>query len=187
MKNAIDQLNNMKFNTNSIAALVQQVRAKIEGARDGVKEAKKIIKQVTGVNVSIVDVTEAIPFTQYVVSIALKADDSMQYTTIIEEARKNVSTLFKTHSWLSAEKAKKNETVAAVVDVLDTKVVVKEDGKMKKGGKRVLAVELFNKYVANAAEPLTNPEFVKLLMDKLGMTKYGATTYAYNCRKAIFC
>jgi hypothetical protein len=39
--------------------------------------------------------------------------------------------------------------------------------------------------VVDAEVPLTNQGFIKLLMDELDMSKAGATTYSYNCKKAL--
>lgn len=75
-------------------------------------------------------------------------------------------------------------TQVAVVEGLETKVAVKADGSIKKGGKEVLAAELYHKYVAslNGAE-YSNQAFIAILVKELGMTKSGATTYNYNCKK----
>lgn len=72
-----------------------------------------------------------------------------------------------------------------VVEGLDVKVAVKKDGSIKKGGKQVLAAELYKKHVLEAAKPATNQEFIKVLEKELGMSKAGATTYAYNCKKQL--
>jgi len=67
---------------------------------------------------------------------------------------------------------------------IETKVAVKSDGKIKKGGKQILAAEMYKKFVIDAEIPLINQEFIALLMKELDMTKAGATTYSYNCKKA---
>lgn len=71
-----------------------------------------------------------------------------------------------------------------VVKELDTKVAVKADGSIKKGGKQILAQELYAKHVVDATTPLTNVEFIALIMKELDMSLAGARTYAYNCKKA---
>lgn len=70
-----------------------------------------------------------------------------------------------------------------VVEGIDTKVAVHASGKIKKGGKQVLANDMYQKYVVNALEPLNNQGFISLLMKELDMTKAGATTYNYNQKK----
>lgn len=75
-----------------------------------------------------------------------------------------------------------NEQIVAGSSV-DVKVAVKADGSIKKGGKEVLAVALYEKHVKNAETPLDNQGFIAVLMKELGMTKAGATTYNYNMKK----
>lgn len=70
-----------------------------------------------------------------------------------------------------------------VVKELDTKVAVKATGEIKKGGKQILNIELYKKYVIDANQPLTNVEYIALIMKELGMSLAGARTYAYNARK----
>lgn len=55
--------------------------------------------------------------------------------------------------------------------------------KAPKKNKGTAALELYDVHVKNAEKPLTNGEFVLLLVKELGMTKSGARTYAYNCFK----
>jgi len=73
----------------------------------------------------------------------------------------------------------------AVVAGVDTEVAIKKDGSIKKGGKEVLARELYKKHVLESNEPLSNQGFIAVLIKDLGMSKAGATTYAYNCKKAL--
>lgn len=74
------------------------------------------------------------------------------------------------------------EQIAVSTDV-DVKVAVKADGSIKKGGKEVLAIALYEKHVKKAEKPMTNQEFIAVLMKELGMSKAGATTYNYNMKK----
>jgi hypothetical protein len=66
---------------------------------------------------------------------------------------------------------------------IDTKVAVKSNGKIKKGGKAILAADMYQKFVVDSEVPLTNQGFIALLMKELDMGKAGATTYAYNQKK----
>ncbi len=74
------------------------------------------------------------------------------------------------------------EVKQQVVEGINTAVVVKENGKIKKGGKQVLAKDMYQKYVV--VEGMSNKDFVKRLMEELDMTQQGANTYAYNMKKA---
>ncbi len=62
-----------------------------------------------------------------------------------------------------------------------TEVVVKSDGSLKKGGKQVIANQMYEEHVVNGN--LSNQEFIRLLMTELNMSKAGSTTYAYNSSK----
>lgn len=91
------------------------------------------------------------------------------------------------HAWMfakpeSSASGQPTEQVAVSADV-DVKVAVKADGSIKKGGKEVLAIALYEKHVKNAETPLTNQQFIAVLMKELGMSKAGATTYNYNMKK----
>lgn len=79
-----------------------------------------------------------------------------------------------------------NTHIEQVTDLVETKVAVHSDtGKIKKGGKQQLAVDLYKKHVTDMPEgqKMSNKDFKKLLMDELDMTEQGASTYAYNVRK----
>lgn len=76
------------------------------------------------------------------------------------------------------------QVTAQVVKDIDIKVAIRDDGKIKKGGKQILAAQMYQQYVLDAEVPLTNQEFIAVLMKELDMKKLGATTYAYNLRKA---
>lgn len=63
--------------------------------------------------------------------------------------------------------------------------VLRDDGKPKRGSKQVRARELYLQHVINAETPMSNGDFINLLMrDPLTqMSKSGATTYRYNLAK----
>ena len=103
--------------------------------------------------------------------------DVYNYTDVYVTDPKN------SHLWSSPDENNPAPVAVHVVKGLDCKVVLNENGKIKKGGKQVLSKELYIKYVTEAAVPMTNQEFIKVLMDELDMTKQGSTTYAYNMRK----
>ena len=67
-------------------------------------------------------------------------------------------------------------------------VAVVSDGKggtrIKNGGRKILVQNLYQKHVIDAVPPMPNKEFVELLVKELGMSKAGATTYAYEAKKA---
>lgn len=92
------------------------------------------------------------------------------------------------HAWMFAKpestaSGQSTEQVAVAAGI-ETKVAVKADGSIKKGGKEVLAIELYKKYVAELnGAAYSNQAFIAILVAQLGMTKAGATTYNYNMKK----
>ena len=176
-------LNDMEFNTESVVQMVQQIRTHISESADPIAKAKRLIFAITDIDVKIPDVETAVPLAQFVAKASLE-EEVCDFPNIIERAFSYVSELFKKHPWSAPKVASQtNGPVVAVVEGIDTKVEIKADGKIKKGGKQILAVELYKKHVVETENPVDNQGFIKILMAELGMTKAGATTYAYNCKK----
>ena len=176
-------LHSMEFNTESVVQMVQQIRSHISESADPINKAKRLIHAITDIDVAIPDVETAVPLAQFVAKTALE-EEMCDFPNIIERAFSYVSELFKKHPWSAPKVATQtNGPVVAVVEGIDTKVEIKADGKIKKGGKQILAVELYKKHVVETENPVDNQGFIAILMKELGMTKAGATTYAYNCKK----
>ena len=185
MQSAINTLTQMDFDTTSITRMVQQIRDCITNAANPVTRAQSIVRAITSIDVKLPDVETAIPFTQYVAKAAIEeAEELKDHQPLIDRAFERVSELFKKHPW-SAPRVESQTAgpVVAVVEGIDVKVEVKADGKIKKGGKQILAAELYKKHVTDAETPVDNQGFIKILMAELGMTKAGATTYRYNLAK----
>jgi hypothetical protein len=90
------------------------------------------------------------------------------------------------NSYMWAELDETIDTKAGHIQVatgIETKVAVKADGKIKKGGKAILCADMYQKFVIDAEVPLTRKEFRELLMKELMMTPAGSTTYEFNCHK----
>ena len=70
------------------------------------------------------------------------------------------------------------------LELFTTADVELADGSIKKGGKELLAVELYKKYTSELnGAPYQNQAFIAILVAQLGMSKAGATTYNYNMKK----
>ena len=176
-------LNEMEFNTESVVQMVQQIRTHIIKSADPITKAKQLIFKITDIDVKIPDVETAVPLAQFVAKAALE-EKVCDFPDIIERAFSYVSELFKKHPWSTPKVASQTSgPVVAFVEGIETKVEIKADGKIKKGGKQILAVELYKKHVVETENPVDNQGFIAILMKELGMTKAGATTYAYNCKK----
>lgn len=184
MQSVINTLTQMDFDTTSITRMVQQIRDCITNASNPVNRAQSIVRAITAIDVKLPDIETAIPFTQYVAKAAVEVDEELKdHQPIIDRAFERVSELFKKHPW-SAPRVETQTAgpVVAVCDGIDVKVEVKADGSLKKGAKRILADELYKKYML-VTTPLTNQQFIAILMKELKMTKAGSTTYAYDCKK----
>lgn len=175
-------LNDMEFNTESVVQMVQQIRTHISESADPIAKAKRLIFAITDIDVKIPDVETAVPLAQFVAKASLE-EEVCDFPDIIERAFSYVSELFKKHPWSAPKVATQtNGPVVAFVEGIDVKVEVKADGSLKKGAKRILADELYKKYML-VTTPLTNQQFIAILMKELKMTKAGSTTYAYDCKK----
>jgi len=192
MQSAIDTLMAMDFPVHSPNLLAQQVREHIENSPSPLETAKRVIYNITSIAVDYTDLLLARHVAQGVAIDAITRDsyafeDSVQRA---EDHHRKLLTkmpyisLAYTPAEVSLSGATKTTTSVAVAEGITTTVEVKADGKIKKGGKQVLAVEMYQLHVTNSPTPMTNQEFIALLMKELQMTKPGATTYAYNCRKA---
>ena len=176
-------LHSMEFNTESVVQMVQQIRSHISESVDPIAKAKRLIFAITDIDVKIPDVETAVPLAQFVAKASLE-EEVCDFPDIIERAFSYVSELFKKHPWSAPKVASQtNGPVVAVCEGIETKVEIKADGKIKKGGKQILAVELYKKHVVEATNPVDNQGFIAILMKELGMTKAGATTYRYNLAK----
>ena len=174
------------IDTDSVSRAVQDTRRIVENADYPREKALDLIEQLTGIRKDYTDTTLALHVAQCVVEAVVKSD-LIEPETVIAEAEKRSAALVKRMPWINAKPVAANAvptTQVAVAEGIDVKVEVKADGKIKKGGKQILAVELYKKHVTEAEKPVTNQEFIAILMKELGMTKAGSTTYAYNCKKA---
>lgn len=105
---------------------------------------------------------------------------------LVELAQDRVDKLVTKHKWMyrreTADTAGVNVAENADGEVV-VDVVRNSDGDIKKGGKREIAIQLYQMYVIDQGQEMTNAEFVQLLVDQADMTVAGARTYAYNTDK----
>ena len=192
MQSAIDILVAMDFAVHSSNQLVQQIREYIEESKTPLEAAHRFIFNMTSIPVVYTDLLLARVVAQ---SIAIDAItiDSYTFEDSISRGEHRYHELVKKQpecrlkyepSETPTFSTPKSTTSIAVAEGISTKVEVKADGKIKKGGKQVLAAEMYALHVTNSKTPMSNQEFIALLMKELGMTKAGATTYRYNLAKA---
>lgn len=192
-------LDRLGISTTSAMHAVQQVRLWIEdGAEaDRLNRTNDLLQKVLGVKLTMADVNDrpvATPIT-YAVTIAQAAVEQTikqeglvdNVDLLMSNARERASKFITTpaHAWMFAvaDVTETSTEQVAVADGIDVKVAVKADGKIKKGGKEILAIALYEKHVTKSATPVDNQGFIAILMKELGMTKAGATTYNYNMKK----
>lgn len=184
MENAIITLEELEINTKSPTQAVQQVRQHIEGSTFPTEAASDLIFNITDIRVEFKDLPTALHVAQYVVYDAITLVSAVPQD-VVDSAFVRTAALFEKQPWIKPSVASENapQTEVAVAAGVEMKVAVKADGKIKKGGKQILAVELYKLHVVETQSPVDNQGFIAILMKELGMTKAGATTYAYNCRK----
>lgn len=184
MQSVIDTLTQMDFDTTCITRMMQQIRDTITNASNPAHQAQRIVHGITAINVKLPDIETAVPFTQYVAKLAIEEPDELKdHQPLIDRAFARVSELFKEHPWAAPRFESQTAGPVANIEGVGVKVEVKADGKIKKGGKQILAAALYKKHVTDAETPVDNQGFIKILMTELQMTKSGATTYRYNLAK----
>lgn len=165
-----------------VMSAMQHVRSRV--TENGIDEANYYIHTISGLNKDYTDVSRALHVAQHLCEIAIKTD-SFDPATEIQAGEDRHDAIIKAMPWITAkaDAIAVSDPQVAVVAGIDMKVSVNKDGKIKKGGKQVLAAELYKKYVKDAAVPLDNQGFISVLVKELGMSKAGATTYNYNLKK----
>jgi hypothetical protein len=168
------------------------------GDTNRLERTNALLEKVLGVKLNAADVSDrpvgdpydyAITITQAAVEAVIKQDGVVDNVDLLMSEAKARADKFITnpvHKWMFAkpEVISTSTTDVAVATGIELKVAVKADGSIKKGGKELLAVELYKQYTATLnGAPHDNQSFIKILIKELGMTKSGATTYAYNMKK----
>jgi hypothetical protein len=177
------------FDIESPVHAIQQVRTQVGDAKRPLDEAAKIIFNIIGATVKFTDVKTALHVTQHIV-LTYVTNESYDEELAMSEAMKKANSMrtSKDTEWCFAKPdaaTRAGETTASVIDGIETQVAVNKDGSIKKGGKQVLATEMYKKYVLEAEAPITSKAFVAMLVSQVGMSKSGASTYSYNMRTKL--
>lgn len=157
-----------------------------------VERAMMLVKDIFGIDVVFTEYFEAVITTQALIDAALANEGVVEDTEMALMAAQKRCKDFMNRPENKCMFVKAERTSADTVTIArdvglgeDTKVSVTTEGKLKKGEKERIAIELYQNFVKTAADPNDNQAFIKLLMEKLGMTKAGATTYNYNMKKKM--
>lgn len=177
-------------NSNSIQGVVQAIREKIEGSAQPLVVAKAIIEQMIGAAPDLPDVRFARVLAQRIAVLLVEQEHHIVDVHGLVEAavvyaKKYTTDPNKQWMWVVEDTATATE-VSTTIEGVQTQVAVNAvTGKIKKGGKQVLVLELYKKHVLDATPPMTNQEFIQVVMKDLQMSKAGATTYAWTARKEL--
>jgi hypothetical protein len=175
------------------ARVVQQVSGTIGDSADPIAAAKKMLHDLLGVSFDFKDARSARLIVARAAEMMVRADHKVDdIDMLLKAAGDHIANFLSDpkHAWMwaEAETTSFGAPVAekkAFVEGIEMKVDVKADGSIKKGGKQVLVAEMYKKNVLEAETPMTNQQFIALVMKELKMTKSGATTYAYNVKKEL--
>jgi hypothetical protein len=183
MINAIQVLERMGIDQTSATRAIQEVRERVNGADNKLKAAVDIIMNITGETVEFNNEDTALHVAQGVVSRAIAQGANFEphqaivdATSSAEQVRNNPD-----NSWFWPQSSKTAIAQGPMKQIGGVDVEMKADGSIKKGGRKEGAMALFKEHVIGAK--VSNGAFVSILEKELGMSKAGATTYAYNVRK----
>lgn len=178
MLTAEQVLTRLNINSQSRLAAVQDVRAHIEGSDNPIGAARAIIANLISGDFTCNDPIVARMTAQSLVSDAIEFGDKYDDIVALKRAGDKIAGYRVSNPWFFYKPS--SSTVETTTETREgIAVEVKTDGKLKKGGKQVLAMALYEKHKA-----LTNKEIIAIFEKELDMSKPGATTYLYNCKKA---
>lgn len=180
MLNVAHVCERLNINARSNIAAIQDVRQLIEGAANPIAAARSIISNFVadGTDVELKDEIEARMIAQHLVNNAILLGDKYDPLQTLKQAAERIARQRIENPWFFYKKT--FSTVETVTETRhDVAVEVKADGKIKKGGKQVLAQALYEKHKGK-----DNKAIIEIFMRELDMSKPGATTYFYNAKKA---
>lgn len=187
MLNVTHTLDRMEISSTSVSRAINVVSELIMATEDYCKESTKLIKSILSLDMTFTDPNLARLTAMAMIELVVKAKGEIADEEALLTAAADRAIVFYTnpkHQWMYArEVTVDTKETKAVATGIDVKVAVRADGTIGRGGKQVLALELFKKHVLESATPLSNADFVKLLMKELQMTLPGARTYSHNLRK----
>ena len=178
MLNVAQVLTRLKINSDSRCAAVQDVREHIESSENPIGAAKAIIINLINTDFTCDDPIIARMTAQRLVDEAICLGDRYDPEQALKKCADKIAQARIDTPWIFWKPS--HSTVETTTETREgVAVEVKTDGKIKKGGKQVLAQALYAKH-----KTLSNAEIIAIFMKELDMSKPGATTYLYNCKKA---
>lgn len=171
---------------------VQNIRTSVDVQSNPREWITNAMVAIFGVDTKMVGVIPARIALQYAVDEAIKNECDVADVDVLIAASEQKAIAFVTaesnqHHWIGVQRSQLATTSGVVSGVVQrpTSQTASNNASPKRGTKQVRARELYLIHVVNAVTPLTNQEFVALLMSDpvTQMTKSGATTYRYNLMK----
>jgi len=179
MLNVQTVLDRLKIDSTSLVGAIQDISTLIESSDNPISTARSIITNVADIEFNTNDPIEARMIAQRLVQDALLLGEKYDPTMSLERAAKKIAEQRVTNPWFFFKN--QGTTVVSTTETREgVNVEIKTDGKIKKGGKQVMAAALYEKHKA-----LSNQEIITIFMKELDMSKPGATTYLYNAKKAV--
>jgi hypothetical protein len=179
MLNVHHVLERLHIDNTSRCGAVQDVRTLIEESADRLATAHGIINNLTHGGFAVSDPIEARMYAQRLVDEAIILGEKYDPDQALIKAAKKIAQARVDSPWIFTSQSSYSTVVSTTETREGVQVEVKTDGKMKKGGKQILAAALYEKH-----KSLSNKEVIQIFMKELDMSQAGATTYFYNAKKA---
>lgn len=174
-------LERLDISTTSVIRAVQDVRQRVETSASPKSEALRIISEITGETIDVESNIDALHIAQSVVENAILQKETFVPEKALELAHKRVEQYRNNpalqYIYVAENQLQQNETQ----EIAGVSVVINENGKIKKGGKALIAKQLFKELVVD--KKMSKKDFIEQLMQQCKMSRAGATTYEHNVRK----
>ena len=176
-----DYLDNLKVRTFSCAGMITDVGILMEESGNSTVWCKRFIDRFLGMEVEFDDDIEARIFTKSILVNWYK--NNFEYSDSVLDVATEYTKDFLNNPFWSFLRSMP-EVISDIPNkvIANINVVVNANGKIKKGGKQIIAQELFEQHILNQTEPMSNKDFKDLLIKELDMTKLGANTYLNGLR-----
>lgn len=193
MLNIRNVLTHLTIDDVSPSGAVQDIRVGVNASTNPRQYVTNAMMMLFGKDTKLIGHIPARVVLQYAVNEAVANDCDVPDVDVLlahaeEKAIAFVSNPANQYHWKaeSAESLRLEGDLVTGGQVVQQQVaVLRDDGKPKRGSKQVRARELYLEHVVHAETPMSNGDFISLLMrDSLTqMSKSGATTYRYNLAK----
>lgn len=172
-------LTRLDIDHTSRAMAVQKVRQLIEGSTQPLAAARVLFGNLAAPDAEFkfTDPNEARLTVAFLVDDAIKLGEQYDPNDALKRAAEWIINHRANNPWAFWKPEGTVETTTE--ERAGVQVEVKTDGKIKKGGKQIMAQALYS-----ANPTLDNAALIKLFQKELDMSEAGARTYVYNLRKA---